>query len=257
MASAANRCRYRSDTGPFRPRRPSVRPGPGHGWPPPGGCAPADHPPGWSGGRTRPPATLVRTHAGHRRDRDGPPGARPVGRRLADTGVVGVKHRPPGGRIAQTVEHRHALGRAQHHIERGHGIAAMGAAEQFASGRVAALEHPPEVRRRCFALQPERPGAGAVPAAWTLAVAGQILLVVGGQLAGVILLPPHRELRDVGHHPDCSLPPSLASATHPWCIALLRRLRVERRAIGEASSVWQVLEALREAVQSHGSVALA
>jgi hypothetical protein len=29
----------------------------------------------------------------------------------------------------------------------------------------------------------------------------------------------------------------LALATHPWCIAVLRRLRVERRANGEASSV--------------------
>jgi hypothetical protein len=25
--------------------------------------------------------------------------------------------------------------------------------------------------------------------------------VVGGQLPGVILLPPHRQLGDVGHHP--------------------------------------------------------
>jgi hypothetical protein len=128
-----------------------------------------------------------------------------VGRRLADTGVVGVKHRPPGGRIAQAVEHRHALGRAQHHIERRHRVAAMGAAEQFASGGVAALEHPPEVRRRCFALQPERPGAGAVPPARGLTVTRQVLLVVSGQLTGVILLPANRQFRDVGHHP--LLPP--------------------------------------------------
>src|SRR5512132_4471906 len=85
--------------------------------------------------------------------------------------------------------------------------------------------------------QPQAVGAGAVPPAWTLTVARQVLLVVGGQLAGVILLPPYRELGDVGHHPAAPLPHSLAPATHRWCIALLRRLRVERRANGEASSV--------------------
>ena len=36
------------------------------------------------------------------------------------------------------------------------------------------------------------------------------------QLAGVIRLPPDRELGDIGHHPAASLPPSLAPATHPW-----------------------------------------
>jgi hypothetical protein len=43
--------------------------------------------------------------------------------------------------------------------------------------------------------------------------------VVGGQLAGVILLPTHRQLGDVGHHPP--LPPRRRwrERTHPWCIA--------------------------------------
>jgi hypothetical protein len=53
---------------------------------------------------------------------------------------------------------------------------------------------------------------------------------------GVVLLPTYRELGDVGHHPASSSP-SLAPATHPWCIALLGRLRVETRASGDASSV--------------------
>jgi hypothetical protein len=44
-------------------------------------------------------------------------------------------------------------------------------------------------------------GTGAVPPAWTLTVAGQIRFVVGGQLAGVVRLTAHRQLRDVGHHP--------------------------------------------------------
>ena len=66
-----------ADTGPGRPTPSSVRPAPGRGWPPPDGCATADHPPGMSGGRTRPPAAPVRTRAGHRHGRGGPPGARP------------------------------------------------------------------------------------------------------------------------------------------------------------------------------------
>jgi hypothetical protein len=124
-----------------------------------------------------------------------------VGHRLADTGVVGVQHRPSGHRVTQAVEHRDALGRPQDHVEGGHGALAVGAAQQLAGVGVAALEHPPEPGHRCFALQAKRRGAGAVPAAWGLAVAGQILLVVGGQLTGVVGLPTHRQLGDVGHHP--------------------------------------------------------
>jgi hypothetical protein len=91
----------------------------------------------------------------------------------------------------------------------------MGAAEQLPRGRVPALEHGLEPGHRCFALQPQGGGASAVPAAWGLAVARQVLFVVGGQLASVILLPAHRELGDVGHHLAASLPPSLARANAP------------------------------------------
>jgi hypothetical protein len=94
-----------------------------------------------------------------------------VGHRLPDTGVVGVQHRPAGHRITQAVEHRHALGGAQDHVEGGHGALAVGAAEELAGVGLAALEHPPEPGHRCFALQAEGPGAGAVPPAWGLAVA--------------------------------------------------------------------------------------
>jgi hypothetical protein len=76
-----------------------------------------------------------------------------------------------------------------------------GAAQQLTSGGVAALEHGLEPGHGCFALQPEAAGPGAIPPAWTLTVAGQILFVVGGQLAGVVGLPAHREFGDVGHHP--------------------------------------------------------
>jgi hypothetical protein len=129
-----------------------------------------------------------------------------VAHRLSDTDVMGRKHRPSGGWVAQAVQDRHALGRPQHHIKGRHGVAAMGTAEQLAGRGVAALEHGLEPGHRCFALQAQAPGAGAIPAARGLAVAGQILFVVGGQLAGVILLPPHRELGDVGHHPATPLP---------------------------------------------------
>jgi hypothetical protein len=115
-----------------------------------------------------------------------------VGDRLADTGVMSREHRPAGGRITQAVEDRDALGWAQHHVKGRHRVATMRAAEELAGVGVAALEHPLEPRRRCFAFQPECAGAGAVPAARGLPVAGQVRLVVGGQLAGVILLPPNR-----------------------------------------------------------------
>ena len=51
--------------------------------------------------------------------------------------------------------------------------------------------------------------------AWGLAVAGQTLLVVGGQLAGVILLPPHRQFRDVGHHGAAPLPAVVGASNAP------------------------------------------
>jgi hypothetical protein len=130
-----------------------------------------------------------------------------VGDRLADTSVVSGQHRPAGSRTAEPVEDRDALGRPQDHIKRGHGVAAMGAAQQLAGCGVATLEHGLEPGRRCFAPQPQAAGAGAVPPAWGLPVAGQIRLLIGGQLAGVVRLPPHRQLGDVGHHPAA---PSLA-----------------------------------------------
>ena len=129
-----------------------------------------------------------------------------VGDRLSYAGMVGRQDRLANGRIAQPVEDRHTLRRAQDHIKGGHRVVAVGPAEELPGCGVAALEHGLEPGHRCFALQPEVGGAGAVPAARTLAVAGQVLFVVGGQLAGVVLLPPHRELGDVGHHPAAPSP---------------------------------------------------
>jgi hypothetical protein len=126
--------------------------------------------------------------------------------------------RQPGigpGPVSEAVQDRDALGRPQDHIEGWHRVATVRAAEEFAGVRVAALEHCLEPRRRCFALQPQAAGPGAVPPAWGLPVAGQILFVVGGQLTGLVRLPAHRELGDVGHHPTAPSPPSLAPANAP------------------------------------------
>jgi hypothetical protein len=91
-----------------------------------------------------------------------------VGHRFGQPGVVGGQHRPSSPWVTEAVEDRHALGRPQDHIKAWHGVAAMRTTQQFATGGVPALEHGLEPRRRCFALQPEAPGGGAVPAAWTL-----------------------------------------------------------------------------------------
>jgi hypothetical protein len=115
-----------------------------------------------------------------------------VADRLGQPGVVGGQDHPAGGRVTQAVQDRHALGRAQDNIEGGNGVAAMGTAEELAGRGVAALEHGLEPGHGCFALQPQAGGAGAVPPARGLPVAGQVRFVVSSQLAGVVLLPPHR-----------------------------------------------------------------
>jgi hypothetical protein len=124
-----------------------------------------------------------------------------VGDRLGQPSMMGSQHRATSRGAAEAVQDRDALGRPQDHVKGGHGVAAMRAAQQLASGGVAALEHLLEPRRRCFALQPQAAGAGAVPPAWGLPVAGQIRLVVGSQLPRVVGLPADREFGDVGHHP--------------------------------------------------------
>jgi hypothetical protein len=76
---------------------------------------------------------------------------------------MGLEDGPTGGHIPEPVQDRYALGGAQHHVERGHGIAAVGAAEELGSVWMAALEHGLESGHGCFALQPKAAGAGAVP----------------------------------------------------------------------------------------------
>jgi hypothetical protein len=158
-----------------------------------------------------------------------------VGDRLGQASMMGGQHGVSGGRVTQAVEDRDALGRPQHQIKGGHGVAAVGAAHQLASGGMAALEHGLEPGPGCFALQPQRGGAGAVPAAWGLAVAGQVRFVVGGQLAGVVLLPAHRQLGDVGHHPTA--PPASVGTSERTPGALLSSddfgSSVEREVLGQ------------------------
>jgi hypothetical protein len=95
-----------------------------------------------------------------------------VADRLRQAGVVGGQHGPSSPWVTEAAKDRDALGRAQHHVKGGHGVAAVSAAEELAGVGVAALKHALEPGHRCFALQPEGGGAGAVPAAWGLAVAG-------------------------------------------------------------------------------------
>jgi hypothetical protein len=138
-----------------------------------------------------------------------------VGDRLGQPSMMRREYCLSGSWITEAVEDGDALGWPQDHVEGGDGVAAVGAAQQVPGRGAAAFEHGLEPGRRCFALQPEGGRAGAVPAAWGLPVAGQILLVVGGQLAGVVLLPAHRELGDVGHHPAGSLPAFVGASNAP------------------------------------------
>jgi hypothetical protein len=155
-----------------------------------------------------------------------------VGHRLGQPSMMGGQHGSAGRRVTQAVEDRDALGRPQHHVEGGHSVLTVGAAQELPSRRVAALEHGLEPGHRCFALQPERAGAGAVPPARGIAVAGQVRFVVSGQLAGVVLLPPHRQLGHVRHH--LPRPPAFVGASERTPGALLSSddcwWRVERAA---------------------------
>jgi hypothetical protein len=76
-------------------------------------------------------------------------------------------------------------------------------AEQLTGVGVAAVEHPHERLGGGGALLAERGGALAEPAARGLAVAGEVLLAVVGDLAEVVVLAADRQLGDIDNHP-CS-----------------------------------------------------
>ena len=48
-----------------------------------------------------------------------------VGNGIGQPGVVGGQHGSAGGRFPEPVQDRDALGRPQHHVESGHGVAAV------------------------------------------------------------------------------------------------------------------------------------
>jgi hypothetical protein len=76
----------------------------------------------------------------------------------------------------------------------------VGAAEQFPGVGVAAMEHPHERLGAGDAALAQRLGAATEPAAWRLAVAGQVLFAVAGDLADVVVLAANRQLGDIRHH---------------------------------------------------------
>jgi len=81
--------------------------------------------------------------------------------------------------------------------------------------------------RLLFYCDQNRDGTGDT-AGPGLTVAGQILLVVSGQVAGVALLPTHRELGDVGHHSAASLPAFVGASDAPLAHCFPRIDGVER-----------------------------
>jgi hypothetical protein len=125
-----------------------------------------------------------------------------IAERLLGRLLVGVQHTGDLG-VAQAVQQRHALGRAEHHIEGRHAPVTVGAAEQGAGVGVAAMEHVYERLGGGGAVLAKRGGALAEPAARGLAVAGEVLFAVVGDLAEIVVLAADRQLGDVHNHP-CS-----------------------------------------------------
>src|SRR6266542_1724456 len=123
-----------------------------------------------------------------------------VGDRLADRVLVGGQDRRAGLLVAQPVQHRDALGGTKHQVPRGHRVGAGWTAELLAGLGVAPGEQVLERLRRAGAFKTERGGAAAKVLAGGLAVAGQVLLAVLGDLAGVVVGPPGRQLVQVRGH---------------------------------------------------------
>jgi hypothetical protein len=136
-----------------------------------------------SGGRSRPPAGPVRPRAGHRHGHGGPQVLVQVGDRLRQAGVMGGQHRPASGRVAQAVEDRDTLGRPQHYVEGRHRALAVGTAQQLP------------------------PSSGPGPRTWP------------GTRPAMLRLPARGWWRRCRTTCRC-LPPVLARANAPWCIAL-------------------------------------
>jgi hypothetical protein len=140
-----------------------------------------------------------------------PPGARAdllieVGNRRTHAGLVRLGDRRTGPLVPQRVQDRHVLVGAEHQIPRRHRIGTGRAAELLAGAGVLPGKQPLERRRRTLTLQAKRQGAATVEHPWRLAVAGQVLLAVAGDLAGVVVLPPGRQLVQIRRHDSPTRP---------------------------------------------------
>ena len=145
-----------------------------------------------------------------------------VADRLGQPGVMGGQHRPAGGRVAEAVEDRDALGRPQHHVEgrarrcgRGGGRAARqwwGRGPRTWPGTRPPMLRPPAPgcwrRRRTTGLGTHRGRTDTARGRWPARGCSR---PPGPPRAWRCRPPPRR------------FPPRLRwrERTHPWCIALL------------------------------------
>jgi hypothetical protein len=144
-----------------------------------------------------------------------PPGARAdllvkVGDRRANARLMRGRHLPRRLRVPQAIQDRHVLMRAEHQVPGGHGIGAGGAAELLAGAGIAPGEQVLEGLRRTLPVQAQRAGAATMEHPRGLALAGQVLLAVAGDLAGVVARPAGRQLVEIRNHA-----PSRPPATRP------------------------------------------
>jgi hypothetical protein len=138
--------------------------------------------------------------------------------------VVGVQHRFAGRGIPKAIQHRDALAGPQHQVKPCDGVAAMRAAKQLPRLGVAALDEPPELLLRGLTFKAEARGGLAVPAAWGLAVAGQVLLAVVGEPLQVVVLAAGRQLGHVQHHLRPPPAPRCASERTPGALLSCSKL---------------------------------
>jgi hypothetical protein len=243
-------------TGPGRPTPSSGRPGRGHGWPRPDGCAATGRPPGTSGGRTRPPAAPVRTRAGRRRGHAEPqgvrPGRRPPRPRWRD-GRPSPSGRSPGhrGRRGPT----HSWSAAGPHRRPGQRCGRRGgpAVPHCRGGgpRTSAGTRPPMLRpasparlnrRRTSGLGTRRGRTDTADGRWPA--------------RGCSTPPAPPRAWRYRPPPAAALPLRWRERTHPWCIAVLRKWfgdesRPEvgvRKAIARSKRTWIFLGEKRSAI---------
>jgi hypothetical protein len=133
----------------------------------------------------------------------------------------GLQHLGGDLRIAEPVQERDALGRPQHHIEGGDPMLAVRAAQQLPGVGWRPWKTRTNASVLAIPLLVQRSGGAAEPAAWWLAVAGQVLFAVACDLADVAVLPANRQLGDIRHHAPTHRASLAGAIAAPWCIALL------------------------------------